>query len=54
MKTFICAICGKEVSKRQSLSIGDGKRARRCHEETQQASVVEQQKVKDKSFLTVH
>lgn len=36
--TVICSICGKEISKRQSLSIGDGKRACREHQETQQAA----------------
>jgi hypothetical protein len=35
--TVICSICGKEVSKRQSLSIGDGKRACREHQETHAA-----------------
>ncbi len=33
---MICSICGQEVTKRQSLSVGDGKRACRSHTETQE------------------
>ena len=35
VKTYTCAICGEEVTKRQSYSIGDNKRACRKHEEAQ-------------------
>lgn len=37
-KTVVCDICKQEVSKRSTLSIGDGKRACRHHEHTQQVS----------------
>lgn len=36
---MICSICGQEVTKRQSLSIGDGKRACRSHTETQEKAL---------------
>ena len=44
-KTFICAICGEEVSKPKSYSIGDNKRACRTHEEAQKQSEVVQSKL---------
>ena len=45
-KTITCAICGNEVSKRQSLNIGGGKRACRTHEQTTVASKEEQAKIR--------
>lgn len=48
-KTITCAICGNEVSKRQSLSIGDGKRACRTHEQTTVASKEAQAKIKQEN-----
>jgi len=38
MAEIICAICGAKTSKRKTLSIGDGKRACRTHDETQTAA----------------
>jgi len=35
---FKCSICGKQVSRRKSYAIGDGKRACREHQEAQEAS----------------
>lgn len=46
MKTVTCAICKEEVSKRQTLAIGNGKRACRKHTEAQQSSAILLQKEK--------
>lgn len=42
MNTIVCSICGNEVSKRSSLSVGNGKRACRSHQETQEQASNEQ------------
>jgi hypothetical protein len=46
-KTVTCAICGEEVTKRQTYSIGDGKRACKKHEETQEKATELRQAEKD-------
>ena len=38
VKTVVCAVCGQTVSHRQTLHLGDGKRACRSHSETQAAA----------------
>lgn len=38
MNEVTCSICSQSVSKRQTLSVGDGKRACRSHQEAQAAS----------------
>lgn len=44
---YICAICGVSISKRKSVSIGDGKRACRTHQEAldKSQSILEAEKV---------
>jgi hypothetical protein len=46
-KTFICAICGEEVSKPKSYSIGDNKRACRTHEEAQSQAAEAQKQLEE-------
>lgn len=50
MNEVICCICNKSVSKRQTLSVGNNKRACRSHSETQEASknAIDQQNQKNK------
>lgn len=45
IKTVCCCICGAEVTKRQSLYFGDGKRCCRSHQEELQAKEEKSQKM---------
>jgi hypothetical protein len=42
----VCCICGQEVNKAQTLHIGNGQRACKCHEGTIDASEVEKERIK--------
>lgn len=42
MNMVVCSICGDEITKRSSLSVGNGKRACRKHQETQEQAPVVQ------------
>ena len=44
----ICCVCGQEVNKAQTLHIGDGKRACKSHEGTEEASKRECEKIEQK------